>query len=59
MVKLSELLGEEKLNLFLKEFLERYKYPYRATTLDFLKLLKSRVPATKQEEILSLFTSMD
>jgi aminopeptidase N len=59
MVKLAELLGEEKMNLFLKEFLERYKYPYRATTLDFLELLKSRVPATKQEEILSLFTSMD
>lgn len=59
MVKLSELLGEEKLNLFLKEFLERYKYPYRATTLDFLELLKSRVPATKQEEILSFFTRMD
>jgi hypothetical protein len=59
MVKLSELLGEEKLNHILKEFLERYKYPHRATTLDFLELLKSRVPATKQEEILSLFTSMD
>lgn len=59
MVKLSELLGEEKLNLFLKEFLERYKYPYRATTLDFLELLKSRVPATMQQHILSLFTSMD
>lgn len=59
MVKLAELLGEEKMNLFLKEFLERYKYPYRATTLDFLELLKSRVPSTKQEEILSLFTSMD
>ncbi|GAB2660182.1 M1 family aminopeptidase [Flavihumibacter cheonanensis] len=59
MVKLSELLGEEKLNHFLKEFLERYKYPHRATTLDFLELLKSRVPATMQQHILSLFTSMD
>lgn len=56
-VKLAELLGEENLNRILKEFLERYKYPKRATTLDFLEHLKSRVPATKQEEVLLLFTT--
>ncbi|GAB0157074.1 M1 family aminopeptidase [Chryseobacterium sp. Alg-005] len=37
MVKLSELLGEEKVNLALKSFLQNNKYPKKPTTLDLLK----------------------
>ena len=35
MVKLSELAGENKLNAILRLFIQKYRYPHRAITLDF------------------------
>lgn len=56
MVKLSEEIGEQRLNKILKTFLEKHKYPQRATTLDFLTNLKEELTPDKYERIESLFT---
>ncbi|GGG87945.1 hypothetical protein GCM10007415_22340 [Parapedobacter pyrenivorans] len=56
MVKLSEEIGEQRLNNILKNFMTNYKYPKRATTLDFLKELKQELIPYEYERIESLFT---
>lgn len=44
MVKLSELLGEEKVNLALKRFLQNNRYPKKPTTLDLLREFYTMAP---------------
>ncbi len=51
MVKLSELLGEEKVNMALKNFLLNNQYPKKPTSLDLLKEFYKVSPndSTKKE----------
>ncbi|QEH42444.1 M1 family aminopeptidase [Chitinophaga sp. XS-30] len=56
MVKLSEEIGERRLNQILKTFLAKYKYPQRAITLDFLDELKKNLSREEYRKIIRLFT---
>lgn len=56
MVKISEILGEKRLNTILKEFLGKYKYPHRATTLDLLDHLRTNVQQEEYERLKELLT---
>lgn len=55
MVKLAEEIGEERVNKILRNFLQGHKYPNRATTLDFLRVLKKEL-SYEYEKIIGLFT---
>ncbi|GMQ30702.1 M1 family aminopeptidase [Algoriphagus confluentis] len=55
MVELSELLGEERLNGMLKEFLTTYTYPKRPISLDLINILckgATDLECTKIRELL-------
>lgn len=54
MVKLAEEIGEERVNKILRNFLQGHKYPDRATTLDFLRVLKKE-QSYEYEKIIGLF----
>lgn len=56
MVELSNLIGEKKLNDVLKQFLYKYKYPHKATTLDFLHLLLEMTDEKIHSEIKRILT---
>lgn len=55
MVQLSDLLGEDKLNAILHLFLQKYRYPYRATTIDFLHILYQHTPPKHHKTINAMF----
>jgi ABC-2 type transport system permease protein len=56
MYKLSELIGEEKVNLALRNFLEKNKFPNpKPISTDFLKELYAVVDEKFHEEIYDLF----
>lgn len=59
MVKLSEEIGEHRLNQILKSFLKKYKYPQRATTLNFLDELGMELSGSEYERVIALFTTSD
>lgn len=56
MVKLSKEIGEKRLNTILKTFIDEYKYPKRATTLDFLATLKRELTIDEYKRMEGLFT---
>jgi len=56
MVKLSEEIGEHRLNQILKSFLAKYKYPQRPTTLDFLDGLEKELSREEYKRVIGLFT---
>lgn len=49
MVKLSELIGEDKVNAALKNFLNHQQYPKKPTTINLLTELYKISPASKKE----------
>lgn len=56
MVKLSQLIGEETLNKALRNFLEKYKYPNRPITTDFLNELYLVTDKKYHDKIEQMFT---
>lgn len=59
MVKLSELVGEEKVNLALKNFLLNNRYPKKPTSLDLLKEFYKIAPDEQiKKKITQLFTTI-
>ncbi|MCE3075844.1 M1 family aminopeptidase [Chryseobacterium gwangjuense] len=59
MVQLSELIGEGKVNLALKNFLQHNTYPKKPTTLDLLKEFYRVAPNEQiKKKINQLFTSI-
>ena len=59
MVQLSELIGEEKVNTALKNFLQNNRYPKKPTTLDLLKEFYKVAPSEQiKKKINGLFTSI-
>ncbi|PZU04503.1 MAG: aminopeptidase, partial [Chryseobacterium sp.] len=59
MVQLSELIGEEKVNTALKNFLQNNRYPKKPTTLDLLKEFYKVAPGEQiKKKINGLFTTI-
>ena len=59
MVKLSELIGEEKVNEALKNFLLNNKYPKKPTSLDLLEEFYNVAPnQDAKSEMEKLFTTI-
>ena len=57
--KLSELIGEEKVNEALKNFLLKNKYPKKPTSLDLLEEFYNIAPNQEaKSEMVKLFTTM-
>lgn len=51
MVKLSELISEKRLNNILKDFISKYKYPQKPTTLDFLNHLYKNLNSNERIKV--------
>lgn len=58
MVKLSELVGENKLNAILRLLIQKYRYPHRATTIEFLQLLYQHTDPVYHKAINAMFTGI-
>lgn len=58
MVQLCDLVGEDKLNAILRLFLQKYRYPHRATTIDFLQILYQYTHPDQHRAIKAMFTGI-
>ncbi|MGE9313423.1 M1 family aminopeptidase [Niabella sp. CJ426] len=58
MVKLHDLIGENKLNAILRLFVQKYRYPQRATSINFLQLLYQHTDQRYHKVINAMFTGI-